>query len=407
METAGFYPAEEIGIARRLCVAQSSLAILAVYVTYNASMKATVTLKIKLETTEQAAQSLSQTQQAYLVALNQTSGVAFDKKVFNSVALHHITYRDVRELTKLPANLVCSARNVVAEAYKRDKQTHHRWKETAAMRYDARTLTVKLDQEFATLTTLDGRVRVNPILSDYHRQYLDGTWEIEPTATISRKGRTWYLHLIVTKDVPDSQSEGVIGVDSGIVRIATVNTGKTFNGGIIKHIRERRFKQRRDLQSARHKSRNQRRLLKRLAGKEKRGVDWLLWNVANEIVDEALKVNAGAIAIEDLKGIRTRIKCAKKQRLIMHGWPFASLFAKMKHVASKHGIKVESVEARNTSRTCRCGHVDKANRTTQSTFRCVVCGYSHNADYVASHNIAVRYVGQRCESVTTRPESAD
>ncbi|HKQ91488.1 MAG TPA: zinc ribbon domain-containing protein [Blastocatellia bacterium] len=49
--------------------------------------------------------------------------------------------------------------------------------------------------------------------------------------------------------------------------------------------------------------------------------------------------------------------------------------------------------------------MDKANRTTQSTFRCVVCGYSHNADYVASHNVAARYVERRCESVTTRPES--
>src|SRR5262245_48522952 len=270
METAGFYPAEEIGIARRLCVAQSSIAILAVYVTYNASMKATVTLKIKLETTEHAAQSLSETQQAYLVALNQTSGVAFDKKVFNSVALHHITYRDVRELTRLPANLVCSARNVVAEAYKRDKEKHHRWKETAAMRYDARTLSVKLDRQYATLATLNSRARANLIISDYHRPNLAGTWEVEPTATISRKGRIWYLHLIVTKDVPDSQNEARVGVDSGIVRIATISTGKVFKGGIIKHIRERRFKQRRDLQSAGHKSRSQRRLLKRLACKEKR-----------------------------------------------------------------------------------------------------------------------------------------
>ncbi len=342
-------------------------------------MKVTLTLKIKLETAEQASKSLSETQKAYAVALDHTSQVAFEKQVFNSVALNHITYRDVRDITKLPAKLVCSARNVVAEAYKRDKEKHHRWKQTAAMRYDARTLTVKLDQQFATLTTLDGRARVNLILSDYHRQYLDGTWEVEPT------------------------SDGVVGVDSGIVRIATVNTGKTFNGGTIKHIRERRFKQRRDLQSARHKSRNQRRLLKRLAGKEKRSVDWLLWNVANGIVGEALKVTAGAIAVEDLKGIRTRIKCAKKQRLIMHGWPFASLFAKIRHVAGKRGVRVESVDARNTSRACRCGHVDKANRTTQSTFRCVVCGYSHNADYVASHNIAVRYVEQRCESVTSRP----
>src|SRR6266508_1387378 len=336
-------------------------------------MKVTVTLKIKLEVTEQVSQCLSETHKAYVVALNHTSQVAFEKKVFNSVALHHVTYRDVREITRLPANLACSARCMVAEAYKRDKEKRHRWKEAAAMRYDARTLTVKLDQQYATLTTLDGRARVN---------------------------------LILTKGVSDSQSDGVVGVDSGIVRIATVNTGKTFNGGTIKHIRERRFKQRRDLQSARRKSRNQRRLLKRLAGKEKRSVDWLLWNVANGIVDEALKAGAGTIAIEDLKGIRTRIKCAKKQRLIMHGWPFASLFAKIRHVAGKRGVKVVSVDARNTSRRCRCGHVDKANRTTQSTFRCVVCGYSHNADYVASHNVAVRYVEQRCESVTTRSESA-
>jgi IS605 OrfB family transposase len=367
-------------------------------------MKATVTLKIKLEATEQVSQFLSETRKAYVVALNHTSQVAFEKHIFNSVALHHLSYRDLRDLTKLPANLVCSARNVVAEAYKRDKEKRHRWKETSAMRYDARTLTVKLDQQYATLSTLAGRARVSLILSDYHRQYLDGRWEIEPTATVSLEGKVWYLRLIVTKDVPDSQSDGVIGMDSGIVRIATVNTGRTFNGGIIKHIRERRFKQRRDLQAARHKSRNQRRLLKRLAGKEKRSVDWLLWNVANGVVGEALKSKAGTIAVEDLKGIRARIRVAKKQRLIHHGWPFSSLFLKIAHVASKQGVKVESVDARNTSRTCRCGHVEKANRTTQSMFRCVVCDYSHNADYVASHNVAVRYVEQRCESVTTRPK---
>src|SRR6266540_3526664 len=101
-------------------------------------MKVTVTLKIKLEVTEQVSQCLSETQKAY------------------SVALHHVTYRDVREITRLPANLACSARCMVAEAYKRDKEKRHRWKEAAAMRYDARTLTVKLDQQYATLTTLDG-----------------------------------------------------------------------------------------------------------------------------------------------------------------------------------------------------------------------------------------------------------
>ena len=356
-------------------------------------MRATVTLKVKLETTEQVSQSIAETQKAYAMALNHTSEVAFEKKVFSSVALHHITYRDVREMTKLPANLVCSARSVVAEAYKRDKDKHHRWKVTAAMRYDTRTLTVKLDQEYATLTTLGGRVKLKLILSDYHRQYLGGAWRIEPTATVSHKGRIWYLHLIVTKDVPDSDSDARIGLDSGIVRIATTSTGKVFKGGIIKHIRERRFKQRRDLQSARHKSRNQRRLLQRLAGKEKRSVEWLLWNVANGIVDEAVKVSAGTIAVEDLKGIRARIKVAKKQRLIHHGWPFSSLFLKLAHVASKQGIKVEPVDARNTSKTChKCGHCDRANRKSQTVFVCVRCGHKSNADFNASLNVRDRRV---------------
>ena len=81
-------------------------------------MKATVTLKVKPETTEQVSQSIAETRKAYAMALNHASEVAFEKKVFSSVALHHVTYRDIREMTKLPANLVCSARNVVAEEIK-------------------------------------------------------------------------------------------------------------------------------------------------------------------------------------------------------------------------------------------------------------------------------------------------
>lgn len=369
-------------------------------------MKITVTLKVKLDVTAGAAESLTKTQAAYAVALNHTSQVAFEKRIFNSVALHHVTYQDVRALTCLPANLVCSARNVVAEAYKRDHTRRHRWKETAAIRYDARTLTVRINQQLATLTTPDGRIKAGLMLSEYHRQHLDGSWTLEPTATVSRKGKAWYLHLICTKDVPDSDGSDALGVDSGIVRVATTSTGKVFSGGRIKHVRQRRFRQRRSLQSARHKSRNQRRLLKRLAGKEKRAVDWLLWNVANGIVREAANAGAGVIVCEDLKGIRARIRVARKQRLIQHGWPFASLFQKIAHVASRQGIRTEFVDARNTSKTChQCGHCDAANRQSQVRFVCVACGHQTNADYNAALNIRARRALRGCESVTTRQVS--
>ncbi len=369
-------------------------------------MKATATLQVKLEVTAEAAQSLKETSAAYVVALRSTSQIAFERKIFNSVALHHATYRDVKAATRLPANLVCSARCVVAEAYKRDHTKLHQWKSTAAMRYDARTLTVRLEQEFATLSTLQGRVRVSLILADYHRQYLADGWQIAPTATVSCRKGVWYLHLIAEKEIPDSDGKQVLGVDSGIVRIATTSTGRVFKGGRIKHIRQQRFKQRRELQAARHKTPNQRKLLQRLAGKEKRTVEWLLWNVANQIVREAQRINASVIAVEDLTGIRSRIRVAKKQRLIQHGWPFASLFQKIAHVGSKVGIRVASVDARNTSKTChQCGHCEARNRQSQARFVCAACGHHTNADFNASLNIRDRFTFPESDTVTCRKNS--
>lgn len=367
-------------------------------------MRATVTAKIKLDVTPEVDATLSATQSAYVAALNQTSGVACQSGVVNPVALHHMTYRDVRATTGLPANLVCSARSVVAEAYKREPKPkrRHTWRDSAGVRYDARTLTLNLSTEHATLTTLAGRVRASLLIADYHRQYLDGSWEVASTATLTRVKGVWYLHLVCTRDVPEATAPGTLGVDAGIKRIATTSGGTVHKGGSMGQIRRRRSRQRRSLSTG-HKSRGQRRLLQQLGQREHRAVEWKLWNVANEIVREAIRTGCGRIALEDLTHIRARIRSAKKQRLIQQGWPFASLQAKIAHVASKHGIAVEWVDARNTSRTCnRCGHVDKANRPDQSTFRCVNCSHTLNADLMASLNIRDRCVGFGCGAVNRR-----
>ena len=369
-------------------------------------MQAKLTIKLKLDLTPQVSELLTRTSVAYVQALNLTSQVAHDKRCRNAVALHHLTYREVRAATSLPSNLVCSARAVVAEAYTRDLNKLHKWHDGAGVRYDARTLTLKLDVGRATLTTLKGRVNVGLVISDYHRQYLSGEWEVASTATLKRQGKAWYLHLVATREIPDATGSNVVGLDAGIKRIATLTTGKTFKGGAISHLRRRRARQRRALQrqpEGQSKSRNQRRRLKRLSGKERRAVEWKLWNVANEVVREAVRTDSNVIAIEDLKHIRERVKWARKQRIILHGWPFSSLFAKIRHVAARHGIAVVEVGAAYTSRTCsRCGYCDKANRQTQSDFRCLWCGYSNMADFNASYNIRARYVALECGAVNHR-----
>lgn len=367
------------------------------------SVKTTVTLRIKLDMAAAAATRLDETRRAYVVALNLTSAVAFGGKITSGVSLHHATYRDVRAATKLPANLVCSARAVVAEAYARDATRKHRWRDHAAMRYDARTLRFDLANGFATLSTRDGRIRAGLVLCDYHRRYLDGSWTFVKGATVKRSGKAWVIHLTCHRETPDSDKPGVLGVDAGIKRVATTSNARIHKGGSISQIRRRKSRQRRELQrktAGQGKTRGQRRLLERLAGSERRAVEWRLWNVANDIVRGAIAADCGTIAVEDLKGIRGRIRAAKGQRLIQQGWPFASLQSKLTHVASRHGIRVVAVDARDTSRACnRCGHVAKANRADQSHFRCLRCDHSLNADFHASLNIRDRCVGRGCSAV--------
>jgi putative transposase len=363
-------------------------------------MQSTVTLKVKLTVKTDDKTALDITRAAYFKCLNETSKVAFESGVINAVTLHHLTYQTMRELTGLPANLVCSARTIVAEAYKREAKPkkQHTWKESAGVRFDERTLTLRLDEQIATLTTKCGRIKVGLVFGNYHQQYLDDSWKIAKTATLIKQKGTLYLCLVADKQIEEAKGSETIGVDSGIKRIATVSTGAVFKGGSISQLRLRRFKQRRSLKAGHNRSRNRRRLLQRLAKREHRAVDWKMWNVANGIVREALKSEASMIAIEDLKHIRERIKVAKKQRLIHHGWAFASLFTKIRHVASKVGVGVKDVDAHGTSRTCnRCGHCDKKNRKSQADFRCVSCGHTLNADFQAALNIKARCVASLCE----------
>jgi putative transposase len=52
------------------------------------------------------------------------------------------------------------------------------------------------------------------------------------------------------------------------------------------------------------------------------------------------------------------------------------------------GGEVIAVPPHNTSQTCpECGQVDAKKSETQSSFVCMICGYTNNADYVGAINI--------------------
>nr|WP_285622007.1 transposase [Actinoallomurus iriomotensis] len=105
-------------------------------------------------------------------------------------------------------------------------------------------------------------------------------------------------------------------------------------------------------------------------------------------VTEAERTSSG-ISLEDLKGIRQRVRLREPQRVALHSWAFAQLADFITYKAKRAGVPVVFVDPAYTSQQCcECGHIDNKNRVSQSVFLCRNCGVVAHADRNASRNIA-------------------
>jgi IS605 OrfB family transposase len=156
-----------------------------------------------------------------------------------------------------------------------------------------------------------------------------------------------------------------------------------------------RFAQRRE-QLQRHKTRAARRKLRKLSKKQERFQSNTNHTIAKRLVETAQRSAAG-IALEDLTGIRQRVKARRQQRPRHANWGFFQLRQYVTYKAALAGMPVILVDPRHTSQECNhCGHIAKANRPSQNRFSCHRCGYKTNADFNAAQNIKNRaYVKRR------------
>lgn len=210
----------------------------------------------------------------------------------------------------------------------------------------------------------------------------------------------WFLYLAV-KDVPEEQNRvsNVLGVDLGVAKIAVVSNpegtvNKFFRGEPLRFKRNHFLNKRKELQENKDnkKCKSAWRVLKKLSDKEKRWQTDLNHKISREIVNLAKETNS-AIAVENLLGIRGRIKAVKKVRRMLHNWSFRQLTNFIQYKARLVGIPFVTVDPRKTSRTCiKCNSEEKRNRKSQSSFKCSGCGYSLNADLLASRNVALRAI---------------
>lgn len=174
---------------------------------------------------------------------------------------------------------------------------------------------------------------------------------------------------------------------------ATTSTLNSWSGEQIQATRDRYSKVRANVQSKR--TRNSRRLLRRLSGREQRFQKWLNHNISKQLVQEAKQLNA-SLAFEDLTNIRESLNQkprSKPERRRTNNWAFYQLRLFVGYKANIAGVPVVFVPPAYTSQTCsRCGHIHPVKGKSYRNgklFKCGHCGFEHDADVNAANNIAI------------------
>ncbi|GFP29491.1 MAG: hypothetical protein DDT18_01547 [Actinobacteria bacterium] len=244
---------------------------------------------------------------------------------------------------------------------------------------------------------MPGRERVNipfKVCNPNHKQFIKQ--QPKRSQLINKKGK-WFLYVSYETDKPAIDGNiNIIGVDLGVKKIVTVSNPEAsvnvfFSGNKAIYTRNKYQRYRKQIQRAKDTGKAKRgyRALKRISGKEKNWIKDTNHKISKQIVNIA-KQNKADIAIENLKGIRERIKATKKVRRMLHSWSFRQLISFLQYKSAMAGVRIVSVDPRHTSQRCpRCGHISKDNRKSQSAFKCSQCHYSVNADLVGSRNIAL------------------
>lgn len=354
-----------------------------------------LTLQTQLFPSREQAEALEATLRAFNAGADWLAEEAFAARIANKIALQKTHYAALRERFGLSAQMAVRCIAQVCEAYKRDRTKRPHFRPFASMPFDQRMMSFK-GPDRVSLLTLAGRVIVPMIMGRYQAERF--TAAKGQCDLVRRRDGKWFL--LVTVDLPSgtkTPTTDFLGVDLGVVTIAATSDGDLHSGDGIEACRQRYATSRRSLQRAaagrtRHGKRpkNIRRKLQRQSGREARFRRDVNHCISKALVATAKGTGRG-IALEDLSGIRGRIRLHKRQRARVHGWSFHQLRSFVEYKAQLAGVEVLTVCPRDTSRTCNdCGAVDKANRATQAEFRCRHCGHEDHADINAALNVRAK-----------------
>jgi len=360
-----------------------------------------LTAQVKLVSTAEQRRALARTLRAANAACTFASRMAWKTKTFRQFALHKLVYREIRERFHLSAQMAIRVLAKVADAYKAGRRCERTFRPRGSFPYDCRILSWKQNEQTVSIWTLAGR-QVIPFVCGVRQRAMLAAQRGE-TDLVYRDGIFYLLTTCEVLDPPVVETTGVLGVDLGLRNIAVDSDGIRYSGAHVLSLRHRHRRLRQKLQAK--GTRSATRLLVRRRRKERRFQTDVNHGIAKQLVASAQGTRR-AIALENLQGIRQRVSARRAQRATLHSWAFGQLQAFVSYKARQAGVPVLLVDPHYTSQRCpHCGHTARANRPSQSLFRCVACGFAGLADHIAAENIRRAAVNQpyvACDDVQAR-----
>ena len=211
-----------------------------------------LTAQLLLNPTKEQAQLLVETLQAANQACNFISDYGWDKQVFKKYDLQTAVYYPVKEKFSLSAQMVVRCLSKVADAYQLDKATKRTFRPLGSIAYDSRILSYQTSKQRVSVWTLAGRQKIPYLVGDHHQQLLQ--YQQGESDLVYEKGR---FYLLATCEVAEGEFfpfVDVLGVDLGIVNLATTSAGISYSGKQIEAVRQWYFNRKQVLQSVGTKS---------------------------------------------------------------------------------------------------------------------------------------------------------
>lgn len=203
-------------------------------------------------------------------------------------------------------------------------------------------------------------------------------------ADLIRKADGLYINVVVEQeDTKKADSQGRVGIDIGISYFCVTSDGVYIDNPkyLEKQLKKLRVEQR-SLSRKKKGSKRREKQVKKVLRLHKKVTDArkdFLHKISTQLAR-----GYKDIAIEDLKISKMVRDKDFSKHILDCGW--GTFFGMLEYKSN-----VTRVNPKNTSRECsKCGYVDKNNRKTQSSFKCLSCGHEENADHNAAKVIEGR-----------------